>query len=109
MGGVFMRKKERRRYDASFKLEALRLADSPEKSDAEVERELGLFGGAIKDWRKQLRKRDRDESTGSEDQTSLEDETRLLRRELEIAREERDILKKAIAIFSKTKKPNSGS
>jgi hypothetical protein len=38
-----MRKKERRRYDSSFKLEALRLTDDPDKSDAEVERELGLL------------------------------------------------------------------
>lgn len=103
-----MRKKQRRRYEASFKQEALRLADDPNKSDAEVERELGLFGGAIKDWRKQLRK-DRDVPTASDGEMSVEEENRLLRRELEIAREERDILKKAIAVFSKTKRTNSGS
>jgi transposase len=102
-------RKTRRRYDSSFKLEALRLADDPDKSDAEVERELGLFGGAIKDWRKQLRRRGQDVATGSEDPLSLEEENRRLRLDLEIAREERDILKKAIAIFSKTKKPGSGS
>ena len=38
-----MRKKERRLYDSSFKLDGLRLADDPDKSDAEVERELGLL------------------------------------------------------------------
>jgi hypothetical protein len=43
MGGVFMRKKERPLYDSSFKLDGLRLADDPDKSDAEVERELGLL------------------------------------------------------------------
>lgn len=104
-----MRKKQRRRYEASFKQEALRLADDPGKSAAEVERELGLFGGAIKDWRKQLRSRDGDVPTASDDETSVEMENHLLRRELDIAREERDILKKAIAIFSKTKKTSSGS
>ena len=45
-----MSSKKRRRYDSSFKLEALRLADDPDKSDAEVERELGLFGGAMLRW-----------------------------------------------------------
>lgn len=104
-----MRKKQRRRYEASFKEEALRLADDPDKSAAEVERDLGLFGGAIKDWRKQLRGRDGEVPTASDGETSVEEENRLLRRELEIAREERDILKKAIAIFSKPKKTSTGS
>jgi len=40
----------RRRFDSDFKLEALRLADDPDRSDASIERDLGLFGGAIKDW-----------------------------------------------------------
>lgn len=104
-----MRKKARRRYEASFKQEALRLADDPDKSDAEVERELGLFGGAIKDWRKQLRGRVGDVPTAVDGEMSLQEQNRLLRRELEIAREERDILKKAVAIFSKTKKTRSDS
>ncbi|OPX87633.1 MAG: hypothetical protein A4E54_01584 [Pelotomaculum sp. PtaB.Bin117] len=36
--------------------------------------------------------------------TDLEEENRRLKKELAIAREERDILKKAMAIFSKTPK-----
>ena len=103
-----MASERRRRYDSDFKLEALRLADDPDKSNAQVERDLGLFGGAIKDWRKQLRSHGNDAFPGSGHQTPLEEENRQLRRELEIAREERDILKKAIAIFSKKQKPNSG-
>ena len=104
-----MSEKKRRSYDSSFKLGALRLADDPDKPDAEVERDLGLFGGAIKDWRKQLRSHGEDAFPGSGHQTLLEEEDRQLRRELEIAREERDILKKAIAIFSKKPKTSSGS
>ena len=42
-----MSEKKRRSYDSSFKLGALRLADDPDKPDAEVERDLGLFGGGI--------------------------------------------------------------
>ena len=42
-------------------------------------------------------------------QKPLEEVNRRLRRELEIAREERDILKKAVVIFSKTPKADSGS
>jgi transposase len=61
----------------------------------------------IKDWRKQLRNHGNDAFPGSGHQTPLEEENRQLRRELDIAREERDILKKAIAIFSKKSKPSS--
>jgi len=99
----------RRRFDSDFKLEALRLADDPDRSDASIERDLGLFGGAIKDWRKQLRNHGSDAFPGSGHQTPLEEENRQLRRELDVAREERDILKKAIAIFSKKSKPSSSS
>ena len=42
-------------------------------------------------------------------QKPLEEVNRRLRRELEIDREERDILKKAVVIFSKTPKAGSGS
>ncbi len=104
-----MASERRRRFDSDFKLEALRLADDPDKSDAQVERDLGVFGGAIKDWRKQLRSRGSDAFPGSGHQSPLEEENRRLRRELDIAREERDILKKAIAIFSKKSKPGSNS
>ena len=42
-------------------------------------------------------------------QKPLKEENRRLLRELEIVREKRDILKKAIVIFSKTPKAGSGS
>lgn len=101
--------RERTRRDRDFKREAVRMADSPDTTDAEVERNLGLYGGAIKDWRKQLKKYDGDAFPGSGHQTPLEEENRRLRRELDNAREERDILKKAIAIFSKKPKTSSDS
>jgi len=46
---------------------------------------------------------------GTGHQKPLEEENRQLRRELDIVREERDILKKVVAIFSTGPKADSGS
>ena len=78
-----------KRYDSEFKRESVRLADTSGKTDRQIERDLGLYQGAIRRWR--------------------DEENRCLRRELDIAREERDILNKVVAIFSKTPKADSGS
>lgn len=93
----------RKRYDAEFKREAVRLADDSEKGDSAIERELGLYQGAIRTWRKALRSDPRDAFPGTGHMKPPEEEIRRLRRELEDVRQERDILKKAVAIFSKNR------
>lgn len=104
-----MKQKSSRSYEAEFKREAVRLADAGDLSDQQVERDLGIYQGAIGTWRKKLEADPEDAFPGKGSQKPLEEEVRRLRRELEIAREERDILKKAVAIFSKTPKPGSSS
>ena len=99
----------RRKYDAQFKREAVNLFDASDKKASEVERDLGLYPGAIGRWRKELAKDPKDAFPGSGHQKPLEEEIRQLRRELDIVREERDILKKAVAIFSEGPKADSGS
>lgn len=91
----------RKSYDSEFKREAVRLADSSEKSDSAVERELGLYQGSIRTWRKALRSDPVDAFPGTGHMKPAEEELRRLRRELEDVRQERDILKKAMAIFTK--------
>ena len=91
----------RKKYDSAFKREAVRLADSSEKNDSEIERELGLYQGAIRTWRKALRSDPVDAFPGTGHMKPAEEELRRLRRELEDVRQERDILKKAMAIFTK--------
>jgi transposase-like protein len=44
----------RKSYDSEYKREAVRLADGSEKGDSAVGRELGLYQGAIRTWRKAL-------------------------------------------------------
>jgi len=46
---------------------------------------------------------------GSGHQTAQEEELRRLKRELEITRQERDILKKAVAVFAHPAKRNTDS
>ena len=106
-----MKKREsselRTRYDAAFKREAVRLTDTDGMTDRQVERDLGLYPGAIRSWRRAIKSDAQQAFPGTGHQKPLEEENRRLRRELEIAQQERDILKKAVAIFSKT--PGNGS
>lgn len=88
----------RKTYDAAFKRETVEYADHSEKSDRIIEQELGLYQGAIRLWRNALRKESPYAPSGAA--LSVEEENRQLRRELADARTERDILKKAMAIFT---------
>ena len=91
-----------KKYDADFKREAIRLAEEPDKYDRQVEKELGLYQGAIRHWREQLKNAVEPVQAfpGRGHQTPAEEELRRLRRENQVLREERDILKKAVAVFS---------
>lgn len=92
--------KEQKTYTAEFKHEAVRLAQRSGKPIAQVARELGISDTSIHQWRKQLAAHGSEAFPGSGHQTTLEEENRRLKRELERTRQERDILKKTIPIFS---------
>jgi transposase len=96
--------KERRKYSKAFKLETLELSRTSDKSDSQLEEELGLGRGCLYNWRKQL-KRDGEQAFPGKGRLKPDDEyVRNLERELEIVRQERDILKKALAIFTPSPK-----
>jgi transposase len=84
-----------------FKEEAVKLAQNSGKSTAQIARELGVSDSAIYQWQKQLVEKGQDAFPGSGHQSALEEENRRLKRELEIARQERAILKKVVSIFSR--------
>ena len=94
----------RKKYDGTFKREAVRLADTSGKTDRRIERELGLYQGAIRHWREELKADLQQAFPGTGHLKPLEEENRRLQRDCAILREERDILKKAVAIFSKKPK-----
>ena len=89
--------KKRRMYAPEFRrqmVELVRTGRSPE----ELAREFEPSAGAIRNW---VRQADLDEGRRSDGLTSDErEEVRRLRREVKRLRMERDILKKALAIFS---------
>ena len=89
-----------RRYDLEFKREALRLASDPNTKDSSVERDLGLYQGAIRTWRRELGSIGEGTAPGMKRGDPNEAELRALRLENARLREERDILKKAAAYFS---------
>jgi transposase len=77
-----------------FKREAVRLAQTSGKPIAQVARELGISDTSIHQWRKELAEHGPEAFPGSGHQTAQEEEVRRLKRELELVKQERDILKK---------------
>jgi len=80
----------------------VRLAQTSSKPIVQVARELGISDTSIPEWRKELTERGQEAFPGSGHQTAQEEELRQLKRELERVRKARDILKKAVAIFSRS-------
>ena len=93
--------KELRTFTKEFKLEAVQLVQRSGKSQAQVARELGIADSTLHHWCKQFADQGHQAFVGSGHQTPQEEELRRLKRELEVTRQERDILKKALAIFSR--------
>jgi len=91
----------RRNYDRNFKIEAVRLVTEGGRRVAEVARDLGIHENLLYKWRQQLVDDTVHAFPGTGHLTPIDEEFRRLRRELEDVKEERDILKKALAIFSK--------
>lgn len=84
-----------------FKQEALNLLESGGKSTSELERESGITTGLLLKWRQRYKVNKEKQSLEPSDLGAAQAELRRMTRELAIVTQERDILKKAIAIFSK--------
>ena len=97
-------KQHRKTYTREFKLEAIRLWQTTEKSAGEIAEDLGISRGILYRWKRQLDDEGEDAFPGHGRMPPAEEEIRRLRRELEIVKQERDILKKAVAIFSQPSK-----
>jgi transposase len=91
-------------YTKEFKLEALELLKSSGKSAGQLERELGITPGLLWKWRMRyqaVQKAGQAVSLGPSDLETAKAEIRCLQHELAAAEEEREILKKAVNIFSR--------
>lgn len=96
----------RRKYDSECKKNAVLLTEEVDRSVRDVAEKLGIQSELIYRWRRQMRDRGELAFPGhgrealSEDQQKIRD----LEKRLRDAEMERDILKKAMHIFSKTSK-----
>jgi transposase len=98
-----------RRYDSDFKREAVRMVVDDGLSVREVERSLGITYGVLKGWVQKHRDHQDAAFVGRVAPESPEAELKRLRKENERLQRERDILKKAVAIFSTDPHRYSGS
>ncbi len=93
--------KKRRSFSKEFKLEAVRLMIDGGRSLTQVARDLGIRDTILGRWKQEYEKDQRNAFPGQGQLKPEDEELRRLRRENERLRMERDILKKAAAIFSK--------
>lgn len=95
-----------RKYTAEFKTDAVNLAlKSPNIS--KTAEELGIPVASLHSWIQQLKGKSTPPGAGNpgeRDMASLIEENRRLHKELGVAKEERDILKKAAAYFAQHQK-----
>lgn len=95
----------RKKYDTQFKEDAVQLLISSGRKACEVAAELGIERSNLGRWRHEYLHR-LDGATVASGTTEMkpsemEKEIRNLRKELNYVKEQRDILKKAISIFSR--------
>ncbi len=93
--------KKRKTYDRQFKIDAVNLVVNGERSVREVARDLGIDANTLYHWKHELAAEGREAFPGKGRLSPQEEELRRLRRELAEAKEDREILKKALAFFSK--------
>lgn len=83
----------RRQHDDQFKADAVRLLENGQRSVPNVAKSLGISANLLYRWR--------DLAQAGKGQASNQVELTQLREQLRRTEQERDILKKALAIFSR--------
>lgn len=93
-----------RKYDKEFRINAVKHLTSSDKGLREIAEGLGIPASTLRGWMKEYEQQGEKSFPGSGNIKPCNEEYYRLKRELEDVRMERDILKKAVAIFSKAKK-----
>ena len=93
---------KRKKYSRQFKLDAIQMYENGEKSMAQVERELGITKGLLAKWREELlqAKDQANAFPGNGKLPEHEARIRQLERENAQLRQEKEILKKVLGIYS---------
>lgn len=92
-------KKPRRHFDDAFKHDAVRLMAEGGRSVSQLSRDLGVTPSQLRRWKERFGEKTVKSSgvAGPADSAELEK----MRKELALVKEEREILKKALAVFSR--------
>lgn len=91
---------QKRTYLPEFKREALLLLQNSGKSASAIEQELGITQGLLSRWKRKQEQNGTHAFPGKGNLMPEQEKKRQLEKENAILRQERDILKKAVAIFS---------
>jgi transposase len=84
---------EQRIFTREFKVEAVRLSEHSDKTVAQIARDLGVPERVLYRWRHELREQAERAFPGKGHQSELEEENRRLRGELDLLKQEREVLK----------------
>jgi len=96
-----MGKKESRHFTREFKRNAVELMVDKGMSAGRVAQELDIHPNLLHQWKRKLLAEGNGAFVGKGNLKPEDAEMRRLRKELEDVKEERDILKKALGVFSK--------
>lgn len=96
-----MGKRPRKSYDREFILHAVRLCTEEGRKVLEVSKSLGIHPHMLYRWKEQFEHDPANAFPGKGHLKPEDAELRRLQRELYSVKQQRDILKKALAIFSK--------
>jgi transposase len=94
-------RKRHRKYDKQFKEEAIRLVTEGGRKVTEAARSLGIHENLLRTWKRKYTEDPAGSFPGKGHQKPQEEEVRKLQKENANLREDKEILKKALAIFSK--------
>jgi transposase len=91
--------RRQKHHTEEFRAEAVDLVERSGKSIPEIAEDLGINARTLYHWL--TAQKPKESSTPAASEGDLAAENKRLRRELEIMRQERDILKKAMGVFAK--------
>jgi transposase len=94
-------KQKRKRFDKEFKISAVKMVLEGNQSLSSVARDLGIADNTLQNWKKKYLQENN--KTTEEPVVDMTEYKRLVRENRKL-REQRDILKKAVAYFSQEEK-----
>ena len=96
--------RNRKSFTPEFKQDVLNLVRAGDRKTVDIARDLGIRAELIYRWVQMSQERTQEE----QEETDVALENKRLRKRLAEVEEERDILKRAMGIFTQRPKPSSG-